>query len=114
MKWVAYPEGIYKVLKEAWEKYHLPIYIMENGLADSADKYRAEFIKDHVSEMKKAMTEGVEVKGYCYWSLLDNFEWLHGFAPRFGLLAVDYKNQKRTPRSSFGAYRDIIKQNNEL
>ena len=112
--WEIYPLGLYAVLKEVNKKYQKPIYIMENGLADSADKYRAEFIKDHVSEMKKAMTEGVEVKGYCYWSLLDNFEWLHGFAPRFGLLAVDYKNQKRTPRSSFGTYRDIIKQNNEL
>jgi beta-glucosidase len=111
MNWEIYPSGIYEVLKEIKNKYNFPVYIMENGLPDSKDKQREEFIKDHLFYVHKAIEEGVNVKGYNYWSLLDNFEWDKGFWPRFGLVEIDYKTLERHPRKSFYAYRDIIKNN---
>jgi beta-glucosidase len=113
MKWVAYPEGIYKVLKEAWEKYKLPIYILENGMPDDIgldDPQRISFIEKHLEQVLKAIQEGVDVRGYNYWSLLDNYEW-GTFHFRFGLVEIDYKTLERKPRKSFYAYRDIIKNN---
>ena len=71
----------------------MPIYILENGLADADDSMRAKFIKDHLHWIHKAIQEGVDVRGYFYWSLLDNFEWDKGFWPRFGLVEVDYSAQ---------------------
>ncbi len=108
MDWEIYPSGIYNVLLELKEKYNLPVYILENGLADAKDKYRAEFIKDHLKYVLRAMREGADVRGYFHWSLLDNFEWVHGYYPRFGLVEVDYKTLERKPRKSFYVYRDII------
>lgn len=107
MKWGIDPEGLYHVLKESW-RYKKPIYILENGIANSPDDKRAEFIKDHVFWMQKAISEGVDVRGYFYWSLLDNFEWAHGFWPRFGLVEIDYKTMERTIRSSAWEYKKII------
>ena len=114
MKWIVYPEGIYKVLKEAKEKFKLPIYIMENGVPTGLslnDEERAGFIQDHLFYVKKALDEGVDIRGYNFWSLLDNFEWLYGFEPRFGLIEIDYKTLERKPRKSFYVYKEIIKNN---
>ncbi len=114
MKWMAYPEGIFRVLKEAWEKYHLPIYIMENGLPTDRglmDKERVNFIQEHLKWVERALQAGVDVRGYCHWSLLDNYEWLSGFQMRFGLAEVDYQTLERQPRKSFYAYKEIIKNN---
>ncbi len=110
LNWEIYPPGIYLILR--WlKKYNLPIYITENGLADADDSRRENFIRDHLFWIKKAIDEGADVRGYFYWSLLDNFEWDKGFWPRFGLIAIDYKTLKRKPRQSFYTYRDIIKNN---
>jgi beta-glucosidase len=111
VNWEIYPEGIYQVLKEIKNKYKLPIYIMENGLADKDDKYRVKFIEDHLKYVNRAITEGAEIKGYFHWSLMDNFEWLYGFEPRFGLVEIDYKTLERKPRESFYVYKEIIKNN---
>jgi len=111
VNWEIYPVGIYEVLREIKEKYSLPIYIMENGLADAEDKNRTEFIKDHLAFVSKAIGEGADVRGYFYWSLTDNFEWLYGYAPRFGLVEIDYETLERKPRQSFYAYKKIIKNN---
>ncbi|HLC95652.1 MAG TPA: family 1 glycosylhydrolase, partial [Patescibacteria group bacterium] len=108
--WEIYPEGLYHILK--WlETFNLPIYITENGLADALDKKRETFIRDHLKWVHKAIEEGVPVKGYFHWSLLDNFEWDKGFWPRFGLVAVDYTTQERTVRPSALAYAKICKEN---
>jgi beta-glucosidase/6-phospho-beta-glucosidase/beta-galactosidase len=107
MGWEICPEGIYHVLKKL-KKYHLPIYITENGLADAYDLQRASFITQHISWMQKAMDEGVDVRGYFHWSLLDNFEWDKGFWPRFGLVAVDYQTLERTIRPSALVYKKIV------
>ncbi len=99
MGWEIFPRGIYHVLQEL-DKYKLPIYITENGVADREDKHREEFIKDHLYWTHKAIKQGVDVRGYFYWSLIDNFEWAHGFGPRFGLAEVDYQTMERKLRSS--------------
>jgi beta-glucosidase len=107
MGWEIYPEGIYKILMDL-KRYHLPIYVTENGLADAKDEKRTLFITEHLAYIRRAMEEGVDVRGYLHWSLLDNFEWDKGFWPRFGLVAVDYKTEKRTVRPSAYAYKKII------
>lgn len=113
MKWGIYPQGFYELTKKAWEKYHKPIYIFENGLADKDDKYRADFIRDHLVYLHKAIKEGADVKGYFYWSLLDNFEWNQGYWPRFGLVEMDFETLQRRPRESYYYYREVVK-NNEV
>ncbi len=110
MGWELCPEGIYHVLKDL-KKYKLPIYITENGLADAEDKQRAWFIKETLMNVHRAVSEGVDVRGYFHWSLMDNFEWDKGFWPRFGLIAIDYPTQKRTPRLSAMVYKNICQNN---
>lgn len=110
MNWEVWPEGIYHAIKNA-AKFKKPIFITENGIADKTDRMREDFIREHVSWVAQAMRDGVDVRGYLYWSLLDNFEWAEGFAPRFGLVAVDYETQKRTIRSSAYAYAKMIQDN---
>jgi beta-glucosidase len=107
MGWELYPRGIYHLLKDL-KQYDKPIIITENGLADAADKNRAWYIQKILENIKLAISEGVDVKGYLHWSLLDNFEWADGFWPRFGLVAVDYQTKKRTIRNSARIYAKII------
>ena len=111
INWGIYPQGIYDICLDAHKKFEKPIYIFENGLADSKDKYRAEFIEEHLRFLRKAMNEGADVRGYFHWSLLDNFEWNLGYGPKFGLCKVDEKTMKRIPRKSYYRYQEIIKNN---
>lgn len=109
--WAIYPHGFYLILKEAYRRYHKPIYVLENGIADAQDNdvKRQKFLVEHIYEMALAMQEGVDIRGYYYWSLIDNFEWAEGFGPRFGLIKVDYKNKfQRTIRPSLKVYEKII------
>ena len=99
MGWEIYPKGIYYLLKDL-QLYQKPIYITENGIADAKDVRRAAFIRDHKTWMQKATEEGVDLRGYFYWSLMDNFEWDKGFWPRFGLVEIDYKTMERKIRQS--------------
>jgi len=110
MDWGIYPEGIYHLLKTL-KKYNKPIYITENGVADAKDVHREKFIKEHLQWVHKAISEGVDVRGYFYWSLLDNFEWDSGFTPRFGLMEVDYKTMEREIRQSALEYAKIAREN---
>ena len=105
--WPIYPAGLTQVLLHM-KRYKLPIYVTENGLADARDSRRADFIRDHLRAVEAAQAAGVDVRGYFYWSLLDNFEWDKGFAPRFGLVEVDYKTMERKVRPSAYVYRAII------
>ncbi len=107
MGWELYPEGIYHVLKNL-EPYGLPVYVTESGLADADDSRRAWLIEETLKQVHKALSEGVNVRGYLHWSLLDNFEWDKGFWPRFGLISVDHATMKRTMRESAKVYKNII------
>lgn len=107
MEWSLYPKGIYDMLL-ALKKYNKPVYVTENGLADARDAHRSWFIAEHLKWVAKAMEEGIDVRGYFHWSLLDNFEWSDGFWPRFGLVEVDYKTMERRIRPSALEYKRII------
>ncbi|MDA3840551.1 MAG: glycoside hydrolase family 1 protein [Patescibacteria group bacterium] len=110
MGWEIFPEGIYHVLMQL-KKYKLPIFIMENGIPDRTDEKREAFIKDHLKYVHKAIEGGVDVRGYFYWSLLDNFEWAAGFGQKFGLYSVDRKTFERKARPSSRAYAKICLEN---
>ncbi|MCX6738006.1 MAG: glycoside hydrolase family 1 protein [Candidatus Parcubacteria bacterium] len=112
MGWELYPEGIYYLLKDL-QKYNKPIYITENGLADAQDKNRKWYIGEILKSVHNAIQEGVDIRGYFYWSLMDNFEWTDGYEPRFGLIEVDYKTLERKPRPSAYFYSETCK-NNQL
>ena len=114
MRWVSYPLGIYNVLREAEKKFNVPLYITENGGPTGpglSDEDRIIFIRDHLRYIKKAIEDGIDVRGYNFWSLFDNLEWLYGYTPRFGLIEIDYKTLERKPRKSFYEYKKIIEQN---
>lgn len=109
LNWTMTPADIEFVLERWHEKYHLPIMITENGLADGKDKHREWWIKETIIAMQSAMKRGVNLIGYLHWSLMDNFEWAYGKWPRFGLAAIDYKTGKRTLRPSAAWFGKVIK-----
>jgi beta-glucosidase len=95
------------------------IYVTENGAAfkdevnsngEINDEKRVKYLRDYIGQVLRAKEEGMKINGYFLWSLLDNFEWSEGFAPRFGIVHVNYKNQKRTIKNSGYWYSDFIKQ----
>ena len=97
VNWEIYPDGMLRILREVWTRYKLPIYVTENGIADHEGNRRGAFIESHLEAVDAAIREGIPVRGYFYWSLIDNFEWAEGYKPRFGLYRVDYSTEKRTP-----------------
>ena len=107
--WEIYPEGLYRFCQKYYRRFGMPIYITENGTADAGDSFRARYIYDHLLQVRRLIDDGVDVRGYYHWSLMDNFEWAEGYEPRFGLVAVDYKNQKRAVRKSGKFYAEICK-----
>ncbi|MBI2891517.1 MAG: glycoside hydrolase family 1 protein [Nitrospirae bacterium] len=92
--WEIYPEGFRDVVLQAWRRYGLPIVVTENGIADAAGDKRASYTLRHLEALHQAMEEGADVRGYWYWSLIDNYEW-GSFKPRFGLFRVEYENDFR-------------------
>jgi beta-glucosidase len=110
MGWDMQPQNIEFVLLRLWNKYKLPIIVTENGVADRDDEYRKWWISQTLVAMHKALQKGVKLEGYLHWSLLDNFEWSSGFWPRFGLLEVDRKTKKRSPRESAKWFAKLLKQ----
>jgi len=108
MGWEIYPQGLRRVLKDA-AKYQLPLLISENGLADEHDAQRTEFIRAHLSELRRAQNGGADLLGYMHWSLTDNFEWAEGLSARFGLIDIDYETLTRRERPSFFDFRDLIR-----
>jgi len=97
--WDIYPEGLAQVLISL-KKYNLPVIVAENGICTLDDDERWEFIQSHLKSVHHAMSQGVDVMGYLYWSLMDNFEWAYGYAPRFGLIDINYETSQRTIRES--------------
>lgn len=108
--WTIYPEGMLEALR-SMNAYGLPLMVTENGIPDGADVDRPEFLVNHLVSVQRAVEEGIPVEGYMHWSLIDNFEWAEGFEPRFGLVAVDYATQARTPRESYDVYGEICREN---
>ncbi len=98
-----YPVGLGSTIREAARVARVPVYVTENGLATTDDTQRVTFLEDSVEVVAGCIADGVDVRGYIVWTLLDNFEWIFGFEPKFGLVAVDRATQERTPKPS--AYR---------
>jgi len=109
--WEIYPEGIRRALN-LYREYGKPLMISSNGIADAKDGYRSWFLISHLHNLHSAMKDdGLEVLGYLHWSLTDNLEWGAGFSKRFGLLHVDMRTKKRSPRPSAYVYRDAVRSN---
>ncbi len=118
MGWEVYPDGLYDTLRRIHERYAPgDMLITENGAAYAdivdadgriRDAQRIAYYEAHLAQVRRAMTEGVPVRGYFAWSLLDNFEWTEGYRQRFGLVHVDYETQQRTIKDSGRWYRDAI------
>ena len=108
MGWDIYPQGLYDLLL-GLKIYNLPVFILENGICTDNDALRWDYIREHLESVNKAMLSGVKVLGYVYWSLLDNYEWDKGFAPRFGLIEVDYNTYKRTIRESARKFSEVCR-----
>jgi beta-glucosidase len=100
-----------KILLKRLKKFNLPIYITENGLADSSDSLREWYLKYILISLSESIYQDkVPVKGYIYWSLIDNYEWQYGYSKEFGLVKVNRKeNLKRIKRKSFAYYQNICK-----
>ena len=107
--WPLFSEGLYRMVRETAKRYETPIYITENGIADAADTRREAFIVNHLAWLHRAMREGADVRGYFHWALTDNFEWLEGFEPRFGLVGIDYETLARSVRPSAKRYAEICR-----
>ncbi|MTI70867.1 MAG: glycoside hydrolase family 1 protein [Firmicutes bacterium] len=107
--WEIYPKGLFKICKKYYNKYKMDIYITENGICDNTDKKRIQFIYDHLKEIEKLINEGIPIKGYYYWTFIDNFEWLEGESARFGLVYNNFKNQDRTMKRSGEFFSKVCK-----
>lgn len=117
MGWEIYPQGLTDVLLQLHQQYSLPpIMITENGAAmvdevqhgEVNDVERVRYIQEHLLALESAIKQGVDVRGYFAWSLLDNFEWAEGYKKRFGIVHVNYETQQRTLKQSGKAYRDML------
>jgi beta-glucosidase len=104
--WPILPEGLYRLCREV-AKLGKPLIITENGLADAKDTLRPWSLAAHIQALQLAIAEGADIRGYFHWSLLDTFEWENGYRPKYGLIEVNFANQKRTPRASAKVYADI-------
>lgn len=104
MGWVWHPDGLRQALHTA-ARIGLPLIVTENGIATADDRERIEFVDGHLRAVRQALDEGCDVRGYLYWSSFDNFEWNEGYAPRFGLVGIDYDDgARRVVRASAVAY----------
>ena len=113
---------MYWDVRFVYERYGLPIMITENGVAENDavcldgnvhDPMRTDFIRRYLRQLKRAATEGIPVIGYQHWSIMDNFEWVEGYDPRFGLIYVDFSTGQRIIKDSAWEYKRIIDTNGE-
>jgi beta-glucosidase len=101
MGWEFWPEALGACVRHAAARVGgMPLLVTENGIATADDTERVEYLERALASLRDCMRDGIEVQGYLHWSLLDNFEWVHGFRPTFGLIAVDRPTQKRIPKPS--------------
>ncbi|MBB3710942.1 beta-glucosidase [Limimaricola variabilis] len=116
MGWEIYPEGLHHFLLRARDALGLPVHVTENGMAWAdqvedggvADAERQGFVADHLAAARRAIADGVDLRSFFYWSLLDNYEWAFGYEKRFGLVHVDFETLERTPKASYHALKSAI------
>jgi beta-glucosidase len=108
MGWEIHPYGLEKVLRYA-SKLQVPIIITENGIATRNDRTKIKFMKGHIDVLERCIKKGIDVRGFFYWSLIDNYEWLQGLDARFGLYKVDFNTMERIPTKAAVYYAYLIK-----
>jgi beta-glucosidase len=113
MGWEIHPHGMERVLQEA-SRLHIPIIITENGIATRDSQKKIRFIKRHVDMLEKCLKDGMDIRGYFYWSLMDNYEWLKGLDAKFGLYSVDYDTLARKPTPAASYYSYLIKSRSQF
>jgi beta-glucosidase len=106
-----WPEALEATVRYASSKAKVPIYVTENGIGTTNDVQRVEYVSRALKGLIQCMQDGIGVRGYFYWSLMDNFEWLFGYGPQFGLVGVDRKTQMRTPKPSAYWLGEIARRN---
>jgi len=121
MGWEIYPAGLYVVLMEYHERYGLPLFVTENGAGYDDEEAREDgfvhddgrmrYIQSHLEMCHRAIADGVDLRGYMAWSLMDNFEWTFGLAKRFGIVRCDFQTLQRTPKLSARWYSRVIAEN---
>jgi beta-glucosidase len=118
--WPVVPESVYWGTKFVWERYQTPIYITENGLssmdwlAQDGNVYdlgRVDHLSRYLAQLQRAQAEGVDLRGYFHWSLMDNFEWAEGYKEHFGLVFIDHQTQARIPKISASYYKKVMAEN---
>jgi beta-glucosidase len=120
--WEIYPEGLYEIINRVWKDYRpiCEMMVTENGVpvpdgldfdGRVRDERRIRYLQTHISQVWRAINDGVPIKGYFHWTFMDNFEWAHGYDQRFGIVYVDFKTQKRTIKDSGKWLSDIIHNN---
>ena len=109
MQYEFYPEALKHVIRRVREDFKGNLIVTENGIAVSDDTRRVEFIRRAISGVQNCVADGIPVKGYFYWSLMDNFEWQKGYSMTFGLIAVDRETMKRTPKESLAVLGSYVR-----
>ncbi len=95
-----YPQALEATIREAWRIAGIPVIVTENGLATEDDTQRLAYLRTALDGVAACLAEGIDVRGYIAWTAFDNFEWIFGYRPKFGLIAVDRTTQVRTPKPS--------------
>ena len=122
LNWPVSPEALYWGPRFLYERYGLPIVITENGMSGHDtlgldgqvhDPYRIDFLHRYLRCLRRAVEDGVDVRGYFQWSFMDNFEWAFGYQERYGLVHVDYQTLRRTPKDSCYWYKRVVETNGE-
>jgi beta-glucosidase len=111
MGYELWPQALGATIRRAATVTGAPVLVTENGIATDDDAQRVAFVRGALESVLDCLAEGLDVRGYTYWSLLDNFEWAHGYRPRFGLVAVDRTTQARAPKPSAAWLGQIARTN---
>jgi Beta-glucosidase/6-phospho-beta-glucosidase/beta-galactosidase len=111
--WEIDPEGLYAVLKQVYGRYGKPIVISENGIGTQSEQKKIRYFREHVNQMRRALEDGVDVRGYMPWTLVDNYEWAEGYAANFGLTSLDPKTKELVLEPSGQWFSKFIKANPE-
>lgn len=113
MPYASYPEGFYEALKHV-SSLNVPVYVTENGISDAKDDRRERFIKEYLTALHKALQEGCDIRGFYYWTFVDNYEWDMGYTQKFGLYELDHVTQQRTLRKGARVYAQTVLNNSLL
>jgi beta-glucosidase len=109
MGWVIDPESFYQLIMDVWGRYQKPMAIMENGIGTLNEQKKIKYLRDHINQMRRAMANGADMRGYFAWTLVDNYEWHEGYDANFGLSIMDPNTKERTLEPSGVYYGNLIK-----